>query len=243
MTIRLKMTAVVGLCGLLLSVGCYNPPVEKFHARKDMDAGDYTGATVKLQGVVEYDPSDWEAHYLLGKAYLGQGKPIQAQSELEQAFAVQDRSEDETPKILDAIAESLHMQKKYDELYAFLDAQIDRYQGWEDYARKARFLAKANDIDNAALAYRQAAYFSRNQDEDIYLEIADFYEARGDYDKALQALKWAYYINDERADLPERFRRLGYVPGPTLKEQPPQPDYAGARIFDLPKLLGESPTR
>ena len=35
---------------------------------------------------------------------------------------------------------------------AFLDAQIDRYEGWEDYARKARFLVKANDMDGASLA-------------------------------------------------------------------------------------------
>ena len=243
MTSRLTMTAVVSLCGLLFAAGCYNPPVEKLHARRAMDAGDYTSATVKLQGVIDYDPSDWEAHYLMGKAYLGQGKPIQAQSELEQAFAVKDRSSTDTPKILDAIAQSLHMQEKYDELYAFLDAQIERYQGWEDYARKARFLAMANDIDGAALAYRQAAYFSRNEDEDIYVEIADFYQGRGDYDKALQALKWAYYINDERTDLPNRFRQLGYVPGPTMKEPPPQPEYAGARIFDLPNLIGESSSR
>ncbi|MFN3167285.1 MAG: tetratricopeptide repeat protein [Phycisphaeraceae bacterium] len=239
MTTRLTMAAVAGLCGLLLTAGCYNPPVEKLHARRAMQAGDYTTATIKLQGVVDHDPSDWEAHYLLGKAYLGQGKPIQAQSELEQAFAVKDRSASQTPKILDALAESLHMQQKYDELYGFLDAQIDRYQGWEDYARKARFLAKANDIDGAALAYRQAAYFSRNDTEDIYIEIADFYHQRGDYDKELQALKWAYYINDENEALPNRFRQIGYVPGPTMKEQPPQPEYAGARIFDLPELIGD----
>lgn len=237
MTIRLTMTAMLALCGLMFAAGCYNPPVEKLHSRKAMDAGDYTTAVQKLEAVVAYNPADWEGHYLLGKAYLGQGRAIKAQSELEQALAVKDRSETHTPKILDALAESLHQQMRYDELYAFLDAQIDRYESWEDYARKARFLSKANDVDGAALAYRQAAFFSRNEDADIYVEIADFYEQRGDYDKAVQSLKWAYFIDDERTDLPNRFRQLGVVPGPTLKEQPPQPDYAGAQIFNLPKLI------
>lgn len=233
----LRMLAVFGLCTVLLCVGCYNPPVEKFHSRKAMDAGDYATAEQKLLGVVDHDPSDWEGHYLLGLAYLGQKRPVEAQSQLELALAVNDRSEDETPKILDALAQSLEQQESYDQLYAFLDAQIARYEGWEDYARKARFLAKANDIDGAALAYRQSAFFSRNETEKIYIEIATFYEGLGDYDKAIQSLKWAYYINEENASIPNRFRKLGVVPGPTLKEAPPQPEYAGARIFGIPDVL------
>ena len=230
----LRMSAVFGLCAMMLCVGCYNPPVEKFHSRKAMDRGDYATAEQKLLGVVDNDPSDWEGHYLLGLAYLGQQRPVEAQSQLELALAVKDRSKEQTPKILDALARSLEQQEQYDQLYAFLDAQIDRYEGWEDYARKARFLAKANDIDGAALAYRQAAFFSRNETEKIYIELAEFYEGLGDYDKAIQALKWAYYINDENTSIPSRFRKLGVVPGPTLKEAPPQPDYAGATIFGLP---------
>jgi len=236
MTTRLTMTAVLALCGLLLCTGCYNPAVEKFHSRKAMDAGDYATAEQKLVAVIENDPSDWEGHYLLGLAYLGQNRPVEAQSELEQALAVKDRSKTQTPKILNALADALHQQKSYDQLYAFLDAQIARYEGWEDYARKARFLVKANDMDGASLAYAQAALFSRNADDNIYIEMAEFYEGLGDYDKAIQCLKWAYYINDERPSLPNRFRKLGVVPGPTLKEEPPQPEYDG-NTLKLPKLF------
>lgn len=239
----MKMTVMLGFFALMLATGCYNPPVEKFHSRKSIEAGDYMAAEQRLLVVVQKNPADWEGHYLLGQTYLGQDRPIEAQSQLELALAVKDRSREHTPKILDALAHSLEMQQSYDQLYAFLDAQIARYEGWEDYARKARFLAKANDIDGAALAYRQAAYFSRNATEAIYLEIATFYENLGDYDKAIQALKWAYYINDEHAQIPDRFRKLGIVPGPTLKEAPPQPEYAGAKLFGiplkLPNLIGD----
>lgn len=237
MMTALRMSAVLALCTMLLCVGCYNPPVEKMHSRKAMDAGDYTAAEQKLIGVVEHDPSDWEGHYLLGLAYLGQQRPVQAQSQLELALTVKDRSKEQTPKILDALGQSLEMQGAYDQLYAFLDAQIARYEGWQDYARKARFLAKANDIDGAALAYRQAAYFSRNETERIYLEIATFYENLGDYDKAIQALKWAYYLKPDHTQIPGRFRKLGVVPGPTLREAPPQPEYAGAKLFGIPDVL------
>lgn len=239
----LRMSAVLALCAVTLCAGCYNPRVEKFHSRKAMDAGDYITAEQKLAGVVDNDPSDWEGHYLLGLAYLGQDRPVEAQSQLELALAVKDRSQTQTPKILDALARALEQQQSYDQLYAFLDAQIERYEGWEDYARKARFLAKANDIDGAALAYRQAAFFSRNETEDIYLEMSEFYKGLGDYPKAVQALKWAYYINPEHTQIPDRFRELGVVPGPTLAEEPPQPEYAGAKLFgipvELPSLIGQ----
>lgn len=245
----LKTTVILGLLALTLATGCYkpakvdggfyNPPVEKFKANQAIEAENYAEAEARLRKVLRNDPQDWEGRYLMGLTYLGQGRPVQAQTQLELALSAQDRSETQTPKILDAIARSLEQQAQYDKLYAFLDAQIERYEGWEDYARKARFLAKANDIDGAALAYRQAAFFSRNETEDIYLEIATFYEERGDYDKAIQSLKWAYYINDENTTIPNRFRQLGVVPGPTLKEQPPQPDYAGATIFGIPVEIPE----
>lgn len=251
MTTR-KMTVILGLVGLLLTTGCYkptndgwfyNPAVIKFHAKKDIDAENYAAAEQKLEEVLLNDPQDWEGRYLMGLTRLGQQRPVQAQTQLELALAAKDRSKEQTPKILDALARSLEQQKLYDQLYAFLDAQIERYEGWEDYARKARFLAKANDIDGAALAYRQAAYFSRNEDEDIYIELAEFYEGLGDYPKAVQALKWAYYIAPEHTQIPGHFRRLGVVPGPTLKEEPPQPAYAGAKLFGipvkLPNLIGD----
>lgn len=223
MTIRLTMTAVLALCGLMVVTGCYNPLKEKLYTKRSLEAGDYVSATERAEVLVDHDPSDWERHFLLGKAYLGLGRGLEAQTELEQALAVQNRSASETPKILDAIAESLHMQNKYEELYAFLDAQIKRYEGWQDYARKGRFLSKANDVDGAALAYRQAADLSRNRSADLYVEMADFYEDRGNYEKAVQVLKWAYFIDDQRTDLRAKFERLGYVYGPSLKEQPPAP--------------------
>lgn len=242
-----KMTVLLALFALCLTTGCYrpaaadggfyNPPVEKFKAEQAIDAGNYAEAEARLDKVLRNDPQDWGGRYLMGLTYLEQNRPVEAQSQLELALSVQDRDAEDTPKILDALARALEQQERYNELYGFLDDQIERYEGWEDYARKARFLAKANDIDGAALAYRQAAFFSRNETEDIYLELATFYEGLGDYGKAVQALKWAYFINDENETIPNRFRKLGVVPGPTLKEQPPQPDYAGARLFGIPDVL------
>jgi len=221
--------------GLLFAVGCgYNARYEKKLGEDEMARGNYTAARDIFFEVTQHERYDWEGHYLLGLSYLELGQPTRAETVLRQALAVQGDSQERTPKILDALAQSMFDQNHLDELHAFLRAQIDRYGTWQDYARQARFLAKAGDIDGAALAYRKAAYFSKNRDENIYIEMADFYEALGDQPRAVQALKWAYWINPQHTALPERFRRLGLVPGPTLREEPPKPAFPGDRLFPLP---------
>lgn len=220
--------------------GCgYNAHHQKQLAREEMSQGDYVAARNRLSEVTQHARSDWESHYYLGLCLLELNEPVQAQTQLGQALAVQDRNPEWTPQILDAMAQSLFDQDRPDELYAFLRAQIDRYGTWQDYARQARFLAKAGDVDGAALAYRKAAYFSKNRDENIYLEIADFYESIGDQGRAAQALRWAYWINPGHLQIPGRMRRLGIVPGPTQREQPPTPAFPGDRLFDVP-LPGDS---
>ncbi|XAL98897.1 hypothetical protein OT109_15080 [Phycisphaeraceae bacterium D3-23] len=230
MTTRLAVLVAVAM----LSVGCgYNAAHQKGLAEKEMERGDYISARNRLVEVTQHARSDWESHYYLGLCHLELNEPVQAQTQLGQAYAVQDRHPEWTPKILDAMAQSLYDQDRPDELYAFLRAQIDRYGTWRDYARQARFLAKSGDVDGAALAYRKAAYFSKNRDADIYLEIAAFYEALGDPGRAVQALKWAYWINPQHTQIPTHLRRLGVVPGPTTRDEPPTLTFPGDRLFDV----------
>jgi len=234
-TMSRRFVLCLGLAAVMLPMlGCgFNASYQKQEALREMDRGEYHAARNRLLEVTQQARSDWEGHYYLGLCHLALDEPVKAQTQLGQALAVQDRNPEWTPKILDAMAQSLFDQDRLDELFAFLRAQIDRYGTWADYARQARFFAKSGDVDGAALAYRKAAYFSKNRDEDIYLEISAFYETIGDQDRAVQALKWAYWINPQHTEIPSHFRRLGLVPGPTLREEPPKPAFPGDRLFDV----------
>ena len=37
----------------------------------------------------------------------------------------------------------------------------------------------------------------------------------------------------QHTEIPSHFRRLGLVPGPTLREGPPKPAFPGDRLFDV----------
>lgn len=228
---RFLRLPLLALAAMLL-VGCgFNPNYEKAQGFKAYERGDYLTAAGRYEPVTDQYPSDWEAHYYLGMCYLELGKPVQAQTELEQALITKEYSSVWTQTILDSLAEAYFRQDRLDAMYGFLQAQIDKYGTWQDYARQARYMAKAGDIDGAALAYRKAAFFSRNQDAAIYIEIADFYASIADYNRAKQSLRYAYFLDEGNAGIEDRFRRLGVVPGPTTREQPPQPEYEGDKIF------------
>ncbi|MEM1354513.1 MAG: tetratricopeptide repeat protein [Planctomycetota bacterium] len=216
----------------LLLVGCgFNPTFEKAQAKKAYDAGDYADAAERYNAVAEYALYDWEARYYLGLCYLELGEPIKAQGQLEQALAVKDDSRTWTPRILDALAEAYFQQERYDAMYAFLREAIDQRGTWKDFARQARYLAKAGDNDGAASAYYKACFFSGNNDAEIYVESADFFESIGDFKTAVQYLKWAVYIENDYPGIDDKFERLGVVPGPTLRVQPPEPiDPGDSRI-------------
>jgi len=216
---------------LLPLVGCFNPTFEKAQGKKAYEAGDYTAAAGRYFAVTEHSEHDWEAHYYLGLCYLEIGEPVKAQTSLEQALAVKENSKMWAPPILDALAEAYFQQDRFDAMYAFLQEAVDQYGTWKDYARQARYMAKAGDNDGAALTYYKACFFSGNKEADIYVEAADFYESIANYKTAVKYLKWAYYINSEYPDIDARFERLGVVPGPTLRVQPPAPiDPGDSRI-------------
>ena len=50
--------------------------------------------------------------------------------------------------------------------------------------------------------------------------MADFFESVGNNQGAITALGKAYYITPRSLTRPERFRRYGLVPGPTLAIEP-----------------------
>lgn len=220
-----SITASVLICGLLGGAGCTNNVVYRERGYADYRDQDFAAAAEDFQKAVEKDPSDFKSQYYLAVSYLQMDQPIPAQTPLEQAMVLAPDDPEWTPKIADALAETYYQQDRLEALYGFLDNMIQTYhQQPRDFLRKAAYLAKLGDADGQKTALQKAAYFAPAGDASPYLAIADFYLAVNDVPNAIQALKFAYYVQPSNVVVKDRLRGLGIVPGPTIADAPPKPE-------------------
>lgn len=241
-TARATRPAALSLVALAVALlvgagGCMNHVVYREKGVEALNRNDPAGAQVYLRSAVEKKPTDWRSQYLLGLSLLKSGRAAEAQIPLEQALQLKPQGE-EAPEVIDALAESLFQQKRYEPLANFLAEVAGYYNTPRDFMRQGRYLEKTGDPDGAIVAYGKAGLFAPPTDPEPYIAMADLYDALGDVPKAVQALKWAYHADPYNANLPDRFRRHGLVPGPTMAEAPPKAEQPkrGLVPFKLPTL-------
>ena len=215
---------VVMLTAAVTQVGCESNAMIREKGYTEYRKGDYGMAEAQFIRAAEREPDDWRAQYWLGQTRLKQENYLSAQLAFEKALAIRGRDSEFTPKIIDGIAESLYQQGHIEKLYAFLKRVADTYGTSRDYLRQADYLSRAGDLDSATVAYQKAARFADDNDESVYIAIADFYGSINDVPNATQALRYAHYINPHNPQVASRFRKYGIVPGPTQAEPPPKPE-------------------
>lgn len=222
---RTPLTALLlGLCMCLplLATGCKTAVNLRDEGVLAMNRGQNDLALDKLTQAVRKDPSSARTHYQLGRAYLALDRNIEAQYELEKAYAIRPNDPELTPGILDNLAEALLRQDETASLVAFLDKHAVNGTT-RDFLRQGKYLAKAGDPDAARVAFRKATYFADPKDPEPYIAIADFYTSIGDQPNAVTSLRYANYVAPGNLDAAERLRQFGIVPGPTITEAPPKP--------------------
>ncbi|MEM9914435.1 MAG: hypothetical protein AAF911_05700 [Planctomycetota bacterium] len=222
----LKTAAItLGLVGTLALTGCKNNVVYRELGYESYRQQDFVTAAEQFQTAVDKKPSDYRSQYYLGVTMLQLGKPIPAQTPLEQALALRPDDPQWTPRIADSLAETYYQQERFETLYGFLDNMIQTYaQQSGDFLRKAKYLGLLGDADGQKTALQKAAFFAPEGDTAPYLAIADFYQLYNDTPNAIQALRYAYWVDAENDAVKDRLRGLGIVPGPTIADEPPKPE-------------------
>ena len=220
-----KLTAFFALAFVALAiVGCQK---SNLALRQDARMAAYHGNLPEARDIyklaADREPDDVLAQYELGRIYLQLDKGLDAQLAFEKADTLKPEDKELCPKILDGIAEALLIQNRKENLSAFLAEQASYYGQPRDYIRQGKFLAKMGCIDEAAIAYRKAAHFSAPDDPTTYIAIADFYESINDFENTRLSLRYAYYIDPNHPGLADRLRKIGIIPGPTIRLQPPKP--------------------
>jgi len=226
------------LPALLLLGGCETASMLREKGETAYHGQRYGQAESYYQRSLDKRPDSWESQWGLGQSLLALDRPRQAEIALEHAYELRS-DHDETPEILDDLAAAYYRQgNRETTLRSFLAETADRYRTSDAFLRQAEYLAKLGDVDAAVIAYRKAGYFAEDGDSEPFVKMADFYESVGDSANAVQALRFAYWMDPETPGLPARFRKYGIVPGPTVGLEPPRQQKVkkGLIPYDLPKL-------
>ena len=164
--------------------------------------GDTLGqiALLKLLGDIYYQLNQQEAitHYeLLLNLYQSQGQK-EALLEVLARLGEIHNERNESEKALEYELQSLKIMK-----------EMNDYQGMAaSYNKIGNFYKNLNDNDQALTYYKKSLEFNRksaagkegNQDDDILVDIAFIYQAKGEYDEALKYLFSALEIRQARGD-------------------------------------------
>jgi Tfp pilus assembly protein PilF len=184
-------------------------------------ASEYVEAAGAFRTAVRTDPTDYRAYYWMGQSYDALKSHHQAITAYQAALDVQKRTlpgrEDGAMrvKIIDAMAQSM---AKGNDVTLQDEAMSKRPQTAEIKYVQAKAFQYLGDPDSAKETYTQASLLDKKdfaiaKDFGLFLE-----QIPGQRADATKQLRRAYSLNPKDQEVVAALRRLGIVPGPSLKE-------------------------
>jgi tetratricopeptide (TPR) repeat protein len=190
-------------------------------------------AAGSFQNAVRQNPRDYQSFYWLGVSYDRQGAYAQAAQAYRTSLDVQQGTYDGRKdvvfrrKTLDGLAIAIAKSPTRNEEIAMIEQKNAGREKAEDALLLARIYFYSGDADSAIECYNRAALLDP-EDALISKEVGLYFEKIGQTKNAEPLLKRAYTANPQDAEVTAALRRLGIVPGPSLKEEralakPPMP--------------------
>ena len=235
----------LGGCGDLITFS----NISRQQGLDDLQAEKYDEAQGAFLDAIRQNPRDYQSYYYLGTLYARQGQYSDAVAQYRTSLQVQPMTDtmnkNEAFRIttIQALADALAKVQDRDASINQLETKaLDDHTG-ETYYILGRVYADRGDADSAIDAYGKAAdlaptKFYIMKDYGLYLE------KQGQKDQAIKMLTKAYQLNDQDPDVQAALRRLGIVPGPSLKTpdqlakplipKGPLPDYLNRNLPPLP---------
>jgi tetratricopeptide (TPR) repeat protein len=178
--------------------------------------GEYAAAQPFYQEVVERRAADAEAHYELGRNLLALGRASEAREQMILAYNLEPENE----TYFEGMADAYLAAGDEEALFNALEHQIRDRGGVQDYLRFGQYAQKLGQVDEAERALLGAAEIDAGQTPEPQLALADLYRAVGDRENEVRRLRMALWFDPTDAELKERLRALGQVPGPTFVLEP-----------------------
>jgi predicted Zn-dependent protease len=217
------MRVLIGIIGMAMLTGCNAPrplPTVREHGDRAFRHGDYAKAQADYREYSQRKPGEAEVELRLAQTLLELNQPHQALSHAQQAYDLKP-GEDE---YIETFAAAMFAAQKTDQLHRFLrNTAQDRGQPG-DYIRLGRYAQKSGDADGAEHALQTAARLDGGRTLQPQLALANFYREIGDTAHEKQRLRMALFLDAKNAEVLQRLREMGEIPGPSFALVPAEAD-------------------
>jgi Tfp pilus assembly protein PilF len=199
----------------------YNHTAYRQQGVEKFDKADYVNAASDFKEALRQEPGDYTARYYLGRCYNRMGHPQQAIEEyrttltgmthsLEGKTDVQTRG-----KVLESLAQAIAHEPDRNGDVALIERQERTPENAVLLARISRY---SGDADTAIVHYQEAQQIDPAS-QPIAKEYGLYLEQLGQTKRADGQLRHAYALNTRDEEVAAALRRLGVVPGPSLKSE------------------------
>ena len=232
---RVVSKTVIAICGgalavgaLVATTGCASDTITRSRDSENRALGLYSEqrypeAAGAFHNMVRTNPRDYRSYYHLGNCYVQMGQWQQAIQSYRSGLDVmgvtlQGKADSAfRQQILNGLASAIAQSDKSDVEVQSLTKQAAGGTV-EDIFLLAKVYAYKNDPDMAIETYSRAALkdpgnFYVQKEYGLYLERF------GQKDRARLPLKNAYAMNSSDQEIADALRRIGVVPGPSLKSE------------------------
>lgn len=217
-----KRLAVVGLLAALAGCGTevisYNRQFRE-QGMSQFGSGAYADAASSFSNALRQEPGDYTSRYYLGQCEEKLSKNQAAIEDYRTCLEVMSRSLEGKGdlefrgKVVDALAAAIARQPEH-------SGDVSAIEKAPRTAENAFLLAKiyrqTGDADSAISCFEQAQQIDP-QDPKIAKEYGIYLEQLGQTRRADTQLRRAYSLNSKDEEVAAALRRLGVVPGPSLK--------------------------
>lgn len=223
---RVSLVRAVSVAVLAMAlVGCadvisYNRQFRQ-QGVSQYESGEYTSAASSFQNAIRQEPGDYTSHYYLGQCYDKMHMPQQAIEEYHTCLTVMDHSmEGKTDrevrlKVIEGLATSIASQTDHTSDLSMLESGPKTA---ENAWIAAKVYRKIGDHDMAIQSFDRAQLIEP-RDPAIAKEYGLYLEQLGQTRRADPQLRRAYALNEKDEEVAAALRRLGVVPGPSLKDE------------------------
>jgi Flp pilus assembly protein TadD len=213
------------LLGLAIAMtGCSDVMVNTLQSRnagiKQYNAGQYVEASATFRTTLKGNPADYGSYYFLGACMAKMGSYEQAIQKYKTTLVLMSTDmvgrEDRPFRLqcLNSLAEAVVASKDRD----IQSALVKDQPAWEAQYLMAKIHRGSGDADAALEAYTQASLLAP-RDFVVAKENGLYLLQLGQKDKARSELQRAYAMNTRDEEVALGLRRVGVVPGPSLKNE------------------------